>query len=95
MLGADGTFALQGGPNAPGWPEFKGSWTASANEIALQTSGGPPECAAPGRYRFRVANRRVTFDAVDDACVDRLMILDEARGVPREKSIRSPNAVSS
>ncbi len=82
MLGADGSFALRGGPNAPGWPEFKGSWTASASEIALQTSGGPPECAAPGRYRFRVANRRVTFDAVDDACVDRLMILDRSTWRP-------------
>jgi outer membrane protein assembly factor BamB len=82
VLGADGTFALQGGPNAPGWPEFKGSWKASASELALQTSGGPPECAAPGRYRFRVANRRVTFDAVDDPCVDRLMILDRSTWRP-------------
>jgi outer membrane protein assembly factor BamB len=82
VLGADGTFALQGGPNAPGWPEFKGSWKASASEIALHTSGGPPECAAPGRYRFRVANRRVTFDAVDDACVDRRMIMDRSTWRP-------------
>jgi outer membrane protein assembly factor BamB len=83
LLGADGTFALRGGPNAPGWPEFKGSWKASsAGDIALQTSGGEPECAAPGRYRFRISNRRVTFDVVDDACVDRRMIMDRSTWRP-------------
>ena len=83
VLGDDGTFALQGGPNAPGWPDFKGSWKAStAGEIVLQTSGGESQCAAPGRYRFQVASRRVRFDVVDDACIDRRMILDRSTWRP-------------
>lgn len=82
----DGTFSLEG----QGWPPFKGSWKADGGQIELLTPKGGEGCDGPGRYRFRVDDRRLTFDLVSDGCEPRRMILDrstwdpagEARVVP-------------
>ena len=74
----DGTFSLTG----VGWPAFKGTYKTDDSNIELTTTGGPPECAASGRYTFGVANRRVTLNVVNDACTPRRMILDRSTWRP-------------
>jgi len=71
---ADMTVTIEG----EGWPSFTGTWKPSADEIELVTTGGPPECASPGRYRSRIDGRRVRFDVVTDRCTPRRMILDRS-----------------
>jgi outer membrane protein assembly factor BamB len=75
---ADGTFSLQG----QGWPAFKGTWAAERDEVVLRTAGGPPECTAEGRYRFRRAGAELTFEAIADDCLPRRMILHDSRWRP-------------
>jgi outer membrane protein assembly factor BamB len=67
-----GKFTLQGA----GWPAFAGTWKADDHELTLTTTGGPPACAEPGRYRFRIDTTRVLLTVVADACPPRRMILD-------------------
>ncbi len=87
-----GTFVLDG----QGWPALGGTWRADAAEIAL-TSTGVADCAATGRYRFRVEGARVSFELIADDCTPRRMILDrstwrpagEARHVPERRIVRT------
>ena len=89
----DGTFTLQGS----GWPPFNGTWKSERDEVTLLTTGGPPACAAPGRYRYVIDKTRVTLAVVADDCVPRRMILNastwrpegEAAPVPERKIVRT------
>jgi outer membrane protein assembly factor BamB len=95
-FGADGSFLLEG----QGWPPFKGVWKSDADRIELTTSGGPPGCEGPGRYRFRIDRTRVSFDLVSDDCMFRRMIVDrsvwrpegEAEPVPVRRIVRTAAA---
>jgi outer membrane protein assembly factor BamB len=78
QFGADGAFQLTG----QGWPPFKGTWKSQGDELTLTTTGGPPECAAPGRYRIQVQGARLGLTAVDDACPPRRLILDRSQWRP-------------
>jgi outer membrane protein assembly factor BamB len=71
---ADGAFSLEG----PGWPAFRGTWTARGYELTLRATGGPPECAAPGRYRLGRDGTAYTFAVIEDGCRPRRMILDRS-----------------
>ncbi len=75
---SDGTFNLEGS----GWPAFNGTWTADGGQIELVVPAGPEGCAGPGRYRFRVDDRRLRFDLVADGCEPRRMILDRSTWRP-------------
>jgi outer membrane protein assembly factor BamB len=81
-FGQDGAFTLQG----EGWPAFKGTWKSTGEEIELLTTGGPPDCAAPGRYRFRLDGGRVHFDVLTDACPFRRMIVDRSTWRPANEN---------
>jgi outer membrane protein assembly factor BamB len=83
---ADRTVTIVG----DGWPTFRGTWKASAGEIELATSGGPPECASPGRYRFRIDGRGVRFDVVTDRCTPRRMIVDRSTWTPTGQAEATP-----
>jgi outer membrane protein assembly factor BamB len=74
----DGIFSLQGG----GWPAFNGTWTREGAEVTVVTEGGPPPCAAPGRYRVAVDGRRLTLTVVADECRPRQMILNNSQWYP-------------
>ena len=92
-FGADGTFTLEGA----GWPTFKGTWRAVGGAIEIATTGGPPACVNPARYRIRTENARTTLDLVSDECQPRRMILDrstwrpagEKDPVPERKIVRT------
>jgi outer membrane protein assembly factor BamB len=76
-----GTFTLVGAE----WPAFNGTWKADGGLIELVSLAGPngPDgCDGPGRYRFRVEDRRVSFDLVSDHCEPRRMILDRSTWGP-------------
>ena len=73
-----GTFTLEG----EGWPPFKGRWTADDGQIELLVPKAAGGCDGPGRYRFRVDGRRLTFDLVSDTCEPRRMILDRSTWGP-------------
>jgi outer membrane protein assembly factor BamB len=74
----DGIFSLQGG----GWPAFNGTWTREGGEVTVVTKGGPPACAAPGRYRVAIDGRRLTLTVVADECRPRQMILNNSQWYP-------------
>jgi outer membrane protein assembly factor BamB len=74
-----GTFSLSGA----GWPSLAGTWSTTANEVALQVTTGPKDCMGPGRYTFVVDGPRVSFSAVADDCQPRRMILDQSQWLPR------------
>ena len=90
---ADGTFTLEGA----GWPTFKGAWKSAGGDIEIATTGGPPACAKPARYRTRTENTRTTLDLVSDECQPRRMILDrstwrpagEKDPIPERKIVRT------
>ena len=67
----DGVFTLQG----QGWPTFKGTWKREGIEVVVVTTGGPPECAGPGRYRAEVQGTTVALTLVSDTCAPRQVIL--------------------
>ncbi|CAN5757394.1 PQQ-binding-like beta-propeller repeat protein [soil metagenome] len=77
-----GKFAVQG----TGWPTFTGTWKVDGDELTLNTTGGPPACTEPGRYRFRVEGTRVLLTLVADACTPRRMILDRSTWRPEGES---------
>ena len=76
----DGTFAIRG----QGWPELAGTWRASGAEVVLELAMPEPPrgCDAAGRYTFSVADRRLTFSLIEDACTPRRMILDRSTWRP-------------
>jgi outer membrane protein assembly factor BamB len=81
---SDGAFSVQG----TGWPTMTGTWTAKADEVTLATKGGPPECAAPGRYRFQLEGTHVRLTLVEDTCVPRRMILDKSDWRPEGEALK-------
>ena len=83
---SDGTFTLEG----EGWPAFKGTWKADGGEIELLAPNGPNGCTGPGRYRFRVDDRRLSFDLVSDDCAPRRMILDRSTWRPAGEAKVTP-----
>jgi outer membrane protein assembly factor BamB len=83
---ADGTFSLQG----QGWPAFQGAWKVDRDEIVLETSGGPAECQAPARYRFRRQGSELALEVVVDDCRPRRMILHDSRWRPEGEAVPVP-----
>jgi outer membrane protein assembly factor BamB len=77
-FGADGVFSLEG----PGWPAFKGTWTAKGDELTIQTPGDPTECQPPARYRLGRDGTAYTLSVIDDGCRPRRMILDRSAWRP-------------
>ena len=75
---SDGSFTIVGKE----WPPFNGAWTVEQDEVTLTTAGGPQECAQPGRYRFRVENRRLSLALLSDDCVPRRMVLKDSTWRP-------------
>jgi outer membrane protein assembly factor BamB len=87
---ADGVFTLQG----QGWPPFTGTWKAERDEVTIVTTGGPPPCTGPGRYRFEVEGTHVTLAVVADDCRPRRMILDASTWRPEgEAEKRNERAI--
>ena len=92
-FGTDGTFTLRG----EGWPTFSGTWKTERDELTLVTTGGPPQCSGPGRYRFQVERARVTLSVVVDECTPRRMLFygstwrpeGEAVPVPERRIVRT------
>jgi outer membrane protein assembly factor BamB len=85
-FGADGAFSLEG----QGWPALKGTWTAGGGSVEILTSGGPKDCAGPGRYAAKVDGQRVAFALQSDACEVRRMILAGSEWVPAGTPRTSP-----
>jgi outer membrane protein assembly factor BamB len=76
---ADGTFSITGS----GWPSLVGTWTADGSRVDLVLTTSPGQgCDAPGRYEFAVADGRVSFRLVADACTPRRMMLDRSTWRP-------------
>ena len=78
QFASDGVFTILGKE----WPPFKGSWTVERDEVTLTTTGEPPECTQPGRYRFRVENMRLSLALLSDDCVPRRMVLKDSTWRP-------------
>jgi outer membrane protein assembly factor BamB len=78
QFASDGVFTIL----AKEWPPFKGSWTVERDEVTLTTTGEPPECTQPGRYRFRVENMRLSLALLSDDCVPRRMVLKDSTWRP-------------
>ena len=74
QFSADGTFTMSG----TGWPSLTGSWKTSGRDIEFVTASAAlkdPACVAPGKYRYQVEGRQVTFELVQDTCKLRGMML--------------------
>ncbi len=84
-----GTFKLQG----QGWPSMSGNWKSQGAEIELSMSGGPGGCDGPGRYRFRMVGKGVSFDLVSDDCKPRRMILDRSTWSPEAEKEEKPSRI--
>ncbi len=83
---ADGTFSIAG----PGWPAMKGTWKADGTQVTLVLAPPLANCAGEGRYQFRVADRRVTFDLVSDECMPRRMIVGGSTWRPADEKVIVP-----
>jgi outer membrane protein assembly factor BamB len=77
-LGADGALALEGKE----WPAMRGTWKADGDQLTVTTTGGPPACTQPGRYRYKVEGSRLTTTLIDDGCVTRRMVLGNSTWRP-------------
>ncbi|HUR20213.1 MAG TPA: PQQ-binding-like beta-propeller repeat protein [Vicinamibacterales bacterium] len=75
---ADGTYTLGG----PGWGKLAGSWKAASGEAELVGTAPPAGCGEPGKYRYRVEGKQLTFELVADACMPRRMMLTDSRWLP-------------
>jgi outer membrane protein assembly factor BamB len=84
-----GTFKLQG----QGWPAMSGNWKSQRAEIELSMSGGPGGCDGPGRYRFHMVGKGVSFDLVSDDCKPRRMILDRSTWSPEAEKEVKPSRI--
>ena len=78
QFASDGVFTILGKE----WPPLRGSWTVERDEVTLTTTGEPPECTQPGRYRFRVENMRLSLALLSDDCVPRRMVLKDSTWRP-------------
>lgn len=76
-----GTFTLQG----QGWPLLSGKWTVNGNVVELVMAGGPKGCDPPGRYEFRVEDKRLNFKVATDECRPRQMILNGSVWAPADE----------
>ena len=74
-----GTFVLDGDPE---WPPMSGTFTINGSEITLKSAPGSKPCANDARYTWSVEGARFGLDVINDACVDRRMILDRSRWLP-------------
>jgi outer membrane protein assembly factor BamB len=83
---ADGAFSLHG----EGWPSFVGTWAREGADVVFVTKGGPPACAAPGRYRLSIDGDRVSLSALADECATRRLILDASAWHPAGKDAPVP-----
>ncbi len=68
----DGTFSIRG----QDWPELDGTWTVTGGEVEFVMARGPNGCLGPGRYRYRLDGKLVSFVLVSDECWPRRTILD-------------------
>jgi outer membrane protein assembly factor BamB len=78
QFASDGVFTILGKE----CPPLRGSWTVERDEVTLTTTGEPPECTQPGRYRFRVENMRLSLALLSDDCVPRRMVLKDSTWRP-------------
>lgn len=74
----DRTFSIRG----QDWRPLDGSWAVEGREIVLTMSSQIEECRGPGRYRFEVTGKRVSFSLVSDDCAMRRMMLDRSTWRP-------------
>src|SRR4051812_28807199 len=81
-----GTFSLGGDPE---WTAMSGTWTTTGRELTLQNQTGPKECAVAARYRWIEDGPQFGLDVIDDACVERRMILDRSRWLPQGIAVAS------
>lgn len=70
----DGVLTIQ--PEGSGLPPLTGTWKTDRDELTVMTTGGPPQCATAGRYRFRIEATRVALSVVQDECTVRRLVLD-------------------
>ena len=70
----DGAFNMTS--EGSGLPPINGTWKTERDELSLLTTGGPPECAPAGRYRFTHEGSHVAFTVVQDDCKLRRLIFD-------------------
>ncbi len=82
----DGAFTLQG----QGWPTFAGTWKSEGDELTVTTTGGPPACATPARYGFKIEGARVVLAVRADECVPRRMILNGSTWRPEGETTPLP-----
>jgi len=75
---ADGTFTMSG----QGWPRLAGTWKAANGEIAVALSAPMTGCSEPGKYRYTIDGRRVSFELVSDGCQVRRMMLGGSTWLP-------------
>ena len=82
----DGAFTLAG----KGWPSFTGTWKSEGGELTVLTTGGPPACAGPGRYRVKVDGSQVALTVIADECVPRRLILNDSTWGPEGDAAKLP-----
>ena len=70
----DGVLSIQ--PEGSGLPPLTGTWKTERDELTVMTTGGPPQCAEAGRYRFKIEGTRVALSVVQDECTVRRLVLD-------------------
>ncbi len=85
-FGADGALRVEG----QGWPTLAGTWKLQGDELTVATSGGPPPCAEPGRYRVRFEGTHVLLSLVADGCTPRRMMLDRSEWRPEAEAVIVP-----
>jgi len=87
----DGTFLITG----QGWPRLAGTWKAGGGEVEFALTTPPNGCAEPGKYRYRVEGKQLTFDLVADACQQRKLMLNGSTWLPAgEKPPRPTRAIT-
>ena len=58
--------------------------------MALVTTGGPPACSAPGRYRYQIDRTHVILALVADDCPPRRLILNGSNWRPEGEPVSVP-----
>ena len=71
---SDGVLTIQ--PEGSGLPPLTGTWKTERDELSVMTTGGPPQCAAAGRYRFKIEGTHLALSVVQDECTVRRLVLD-------------------
>ena len=81
-----GTLTVEGS----GWPKLAGTWKNLGSEIEMTMAGAPKDCEGPGRYRYNVEGKHVSFDFVSDNCGVRKAILDRSTWIPATEVVTKP-----